>query len=129
MTRPKIGFIGLGIMGTPMSRNLLKAGYNLDIYDINRANIEETARLFSNAEIKQSPRDVALVSDIVIMPDFVRISAGLVQTLDHGIGRTVLQVYPSTVGFITPFDAGSEGGIHFVNLLFVKQPGSFGICG
>jgi 3-hydroxyisobutyrate dehydrogenase len=37
MTRPKIGFIGLGIMGTPTSRNLVKAGYTFTLYDINIA--------------------------------------------------------------------------------------------
>ena len=30
----KIGFIGLGIMGKPMAKNLLKAGYSLTVYDI-----------------------------------------------------------------------------------------------
>ena len=30
----KIGFVGLGIMGKPMARNLLKAGYELTVYDI-----------------------------------------------------------------------------------------------
>ena len=29
-----IGFVGLGIMGKPMARNLLKAGYSLTVYDI-----------------------------------------------------------------------------------------------
>ena len=29
----KIGFIGLGIMGRPMAKNLLKAGYSLVVYD------------------------------------------------------------------------------------------------
>lgn len=33
----KIGFIGLGIMGKPMSKNLIKAGYELTVYDINEA--------------------------------------------------------------------------------------------
>ena len=37
----KIGFIGLGIMGKPMAKNLLKAGYELNIYDINEAAVEE----------------------------------------------------------------------------------------
>jgi len=31
----KTGFIGLGIMGKPMAKNLLKAGYQLVVYDIN----------------------------------------------------------------------------------------------
>ena len=30
----KIGFIGLGIMGRPMAMNLLKAGYQLVVYDL-----------------------------------------------------------------------------------------------
>ena len=32
----KIGFIGLGIMGKPMAKNLIKAGYDLVVYDINK---------------------------------------------------------------------------------------------
>ena len=31
----KIGFIGLGIMGKPMAKNLIKAGYSLVVNDIN----------------------------------------------------------------------------------------------
>ena len=31
--KEKIGFIGLGIMGKPMARNLIKAGYSLVVYD------------------------------------------------------------------------------------------------
>ena len=37
----KIGFIGLGIMGKPMSKNLIKAGYDLLVYDINEAAMAE----------------------------------------------------------------------------------------
>lgn len=37
----KIGFIGLGIMGRPMSKNLLKAGYHVVVSDLNKAAIEE----------------------------------------------------------------------------------------
>src|SRR5450631_1447078 len=36
----KIGFIGLGLMGKPMSRNLIKAGAQLVIYDIDKASVE-----------------------------------------------------------------------------------------
>lgn len=39
----KIGFIGLGIMGKPMSKNLLKAGNELVVYDHNTAAVEELA--------------------------------------------------------------------------------------
>ena len=33
--RPGLGLVGLGIMGRPMGRNLLRAGYALSVYDIN----------------------------------------------------------------------------------------------
>ena len=37
----KIGFIGLGIMGNPMSKNLLKAGYELVVYDFKKSAVDE----------------------------------------------------------------------------------------
>ena len=37
----QIGFIGLGIMGKPMSRNLLKAGHSLVVYDVVAAPVAE----------------------------------------------------------------------------------------
>lgn len=39
----KIGMIGLGIMGKPMAKNLLKAGYDLTVSDLNRASVDELA--------------------------------------------------------------------------------------
>jgi len=39
----KIGFIGLGIMGKPMAKNLLKNGYDLTVYDLVPAAVEEVA--------------------------------------------------------------------------------------
>ena len=36
----KIGFIGLGIMGKPMVRNLLKAGHQLVVFDIVQENVD-----------------------------------------------------------------------------------------
>lgn len=37
----KIGFIGLGIMGKPMAKNLIKAGHELVVYDVVQASVEE----------------------------------------------------------------------------------------
>ncbi|NLA96610.1 MAG: NAD(P)-binding domain-containing protein, partial [Spirochaetales bacterium] len=36
----KIGFIGLGIMGKPMAKNLLKAGHEVVCFDVNKDNVE-----------------------------------------------------------------------------------------
>jgi len=60
----KIGFIGLGIMGKPMSRNLMKAGHSLVIY----CRSAETVKEFKDAgaQIAGSPREVAQNADTVI---------------------------------------------------------------
>jgi len=60
----KIGFIGLGIMGKPMSRNLLKAGYELVVYNRSSKSIEELVK--EGAEAGASPKEVAERCDIVI---------------------------------------------------------------
>jgi 2-hydroxy-3-oxopropionate reductase len=65
----KIGFIGLGIMGKPMSRNLLKAGHELVAYDVVPAGVDELVA--AGAARGSSAKDVADRSDIVItmVPD------------------------------------------------------------
>jgi 2-hydroxy-3-oxopropionate reductase len=60
----KIGFIGLGIMGKPMAINLLKAGYNLTIYDIRPEPVKEVVS--AGAKEGKSSSDVAAQSDVVI---------------------------------------------------------------
>ena len=60
----KIGFIGLGIMGKPMTKNLLKAGYSLVVYDIVAEAIQELVE--AGAEAGKSAKDVAQRSEIVI---------------------------------------------------------------
>ena len=60
----KVGFIGLGIMGKPMSKNLINAGYELVVLDRNQAVAEEMAAL--GATIATTPRAVAEQADVII---------------------------------------------------------------
>jgi 3-hydroxyisobutyrate dehydrogenase len=60
----RIGFIGLGIMGKPMSQNLLKAGYALTVYNRSRAAMDVLAS--AGAKTAASPKEVAQNSDVVI---------------------------------------------------------------
>ena len=53
----KIGFIGLGIMGKPMSRNLLKAGYELEVFDISKDAVAEIVK--AGAHACASPKEIA----------------------------------------------------------------------
>ena len=60
----KIGFIGLGIMGKPMSKNLLKAGYDLVVYNRSKASVEELVSCGASAAA--TPAETAQQSDIII---------------------------------------------------------------
>lgn len=60
----KIGFIGLGIMGKPMAKNLIKAGYELIVYDILPDPVRELVA--SGAKAGSSPKDVAEQSEIIL---------------------------------------------------------------
>jgi len=60
----KIGFIGLGIMGKPMSKNLLKAGHELVVCDVVKAAVDEVTA--AGAKAAATPKDVAKQVEIVI---------------------------------------------------------------
>lgn len=60
----KIGFIGLGIMGRPMSKNLLKAGYELVVLDKNQKAVDDLVS--AGACFAATPKEVAEQVDIVI---------------------------------------------------------------
>jgi len=60
----KIGFIGLGIMGRPMSKNILKAGYEVIIYSRTQSTIDELTA--AGAIAACSPKEVAQESDVII---------------------------------------------------------------
>jgi 2-hydroxy-3-oxopropionate reductase len=60
----KIGFIGLGIMGKPMAKNLVKAGYSLVVYDINPEPVKELVK--AGAKEGKNSKDVAAQSEVII---------------------------------------------------------------
>lgn len=60
----RIAFVGLGNMGAPMARNLLKAGHELHLFDLNTTVLAELAEL--GGQIALSPRDAAAQGDLVI---------------------------------------------------------------
>lgn len=62
--KEKIGFIGVGNMGKPMSLNLLKAGYDLIVYDLKPEPLKELKE--KGAGIGQSSKDVASQTDVII---------------------------------------------------------------
>lgn len=65
----RIGYIGLGLMGKPIARNLLKAGFPLTVHNRSRPPVDELVA--EGAEGASTPREVAEASDIVFtnLPD------------------------------------------------------------
>ncbi|MCF5166524.1 3-hydroxyisobutyrate dehydrogenase [Pseudomonas congelans] len=59
-----IAFIGLGNMGAPMARNLIRAGHALQVFDLNKTVLAEFAEL--GAQISDSPAQAAQGSELVI---------------------------------------------------------------
>src|SRR2546430_1508628 len=82
MANEHIGFIGTGRMGDPMCRNLLKAGFELTIYDTNQSAIHPLAAL--GAHLAKSPAEVGGAAEVVLVslptPDIVRKVANEVAT-------------------------------------------------
>jgi 2-hydroxy-3-oxopropionate reductase len=88
----KIGFIGLGIMGRPMSKNLLKAGHSLVVYDVVPAGVAEI--IAAGAQGGASCSDTAARSEIVItmLPDGPE-----VETAVLGSGGVLEGAKPGTI--------------------------------
>lgn len=75
--RCTVGFVGLGAMGFPMARRLLKAGYQLHVYDVV---IEQVESLVADgAAAAESAHDVAARSDIIVtmLPDSPQVQSAM----------------------------------------------------
>ena len=66
MNKPRVGFIGLGVMGSPMAGHLARAGYRLTVFDADAATTRRAAQAHPGAVAAATPQAVAERSDIVI---------------------------------------------------------------
>ena len=75
----KIAFIGLGIMGKPMAKNLLKAGHELNVYDICKEAVEEVAAAGARgfATAAEAVQGVELV--ITMLPNSPQVKAVMLE--------------------------------------------------
>ncbi|MCC0631297.1 2-hydroxy-3-oxopropionate reductase [Clostridioides sp. ZZV15-6388] len=85
----KLGFIGLGIMGKPMAKNLIKGGCNLLVYDINKSAVDELvsygAKYASLSEIGEECEIVfTILPNGAIVQDILFGADGLTNTLKEG---------------------------------------------
>ena len=61
--KPTIGFIGLGLMGKPMARNLLKAGYPVVVWNRTAARADELIR--EGAKLGKNPAETAAQAEVL----------------------------------------------------------------
>jgi 2-hydroxy-3-oxopropionate reductase len=94
-----VGFIGLGIMGKPMAKNLIEAGHELVVYNRTSKKAEELAG--AGAVVAASPREVAEQSDVVVtmLPDSPQVEEVLVgeEGVFEGVKEGALIVDMSTI--------------------------------
>src|SRR5215208_7977660 len=95
----KVGFVGLGIMGRPMARNLLAAGYELVVHNRSRGKAEGLAE--EGASVADNPKEVAESCETVITmlsdsPQVEEVLAGE-EGVFEGIREGALLVDMSTI--------------------------------
>ena len=66
MSPQKLGFVGLGVMGSPMAGHLAAAGHDLAVFDIDLPKAAALADVHQNITVARNARDVAERSDIVV---------------------------------------------------------------
>ncbi|MEO8423547.1 MAG: 2-hydroxy-3-oxopropionate reductase [Actinomycetota bacterium] len=99
MVGERIGFIGLGIMGAPMARHLLAAGFPLTVHSRSPEPVDELVA--AGAERAGSPVEVARASDVVITmlpdtPDVERVMLGE-DGIAGGVAAGALVIDMSTI--------------------------------
>lgn len=85
----KAGFIGLGIMGRPMAKNLLKAGVELEVYDLNQEAVRELEEM---GAVSGTPKSIGSSCEILftilpngaIVQDVLFGGEGAAVSMDHG---------------------------------------------
>ena len=115
-----VGFIGLGNMGRPMARNLIKAGYSLTVYDVVGTAVEELVT--DGARAAGSSRDVAEGNTVVItmVPDSADSEAAILG--ENGVlegasaGHTVIDMSSIAPGSSQKIAAACEAhGVDFLD--------------
>jgi 2-hydroxy-3-oxopropionate reductase len=116
----QIGFIGLGIMGKPMSRNLMKAGHTVIVYDVVAAAVDEVVA--AGAQRGQSSAGVAARSEIVItmLPDGPEVEQAILGTggVLEGAKKGTIVVDMSSISPLVSQKVGAacaEKGVEFVD--------------
>jgi 2-hydroxy-3-oxopropionate reductase len=108
--KPKIGFIGIGIMGYHMSRNLIEAGYQVMAYDLFEEALKRIIEI--GAEKGKSCKEIAASCDVVITmlpdsPDVKEVALGP-NGISEGARSGLIYIDMSTISPSTSIDVANE---------------------
>lgn len=128
----KVGFIGLGIMGGPMARNLIEAGYEVVLYNRTREKAEEVAK--DGATVAGSPGEVAGSSGVIItvLSDSPQVEEVLTgeDGVFEGLEKGALLVDMSTISPVVTEELAKKAREHGASMLDAPvsggQPGAEG---
>jgi len=124
-----IGFIGLGNMGGPMAANLVKAGHQVKVFDLNQSVVNDLANngAIAATDAKHCATDIDLLISMLPASKHVK-SLYLGDTgLVHVLAKTTLVIDCSTIDAASAREVGAELGEH--GIAFVDAPVSGGVAG
>ncbi len=116
----KVAMIGLGRMGGPMARHVIEAGFEVSLFDVSAASLEQFSE--SVAAVASSPADAARAADlacIVVFDDAQTIevvcgSTGVLTTMQPGSVVTIHStISPETLRLLA--DAGTQVGVAVID--------------
>ena len=120
MSANSIGFVGLGIMGKPMAKNLIDAGYSVTVFDLNQAAVNELVAY--GGKLAKSNRDLANHSNhiITMVPDSSDSEKAILG--DNGVlqgasaGNTIIDMSSIAPGVSQKIAKGCENnGVNFLD--------------
>src|SRR5579859_1067697 len=118
----QLGFIGVGVMGRPMTLNLLKAGHDVTIYARHPEKPEVQEALKAGAKLAPSARAVAMASEIVItmVPNSAQVEEVVAgpQGLLEGARKGLIIIDMSTIAPATSramAEAAATKSVHFLD--------------
>lgn len=118
----KIGFVGLGIMGSAMAANLIKAGFKVTVWNRSAARCTQLAGL--GCAVADSPREAAKCSDVVIA---MMADPGAVQSVRDGADGILAGLRPGA-GYLDMSTVDAETSLESARLthqqgaLFLEAP-------
>ena len=138
--RPRLGFVGLGVMGYPMAGHLAKAGYEMTVFDASPAAIDRLREVHPSVTVAATPAAVGAAADIVVtmLPDGQVVQqvalgpGGLIETMRSGsllldtssaqpwlTLATAAALAERGIGMIDAPVSGAQWGAEQANLVFM----------